>query len=102
MLAAVLSRVGRQVGMAADWGEGLLAAEHVRPDLLIVKTRLPGIDGWELVGRPGCTGNLTCQSNGRCAVPCGNGPGQRCCEGSTRPCTNNCGRQGNQTCASGS
>jgi CheY-like chemotaxis protein len=51
MLAAVLSQVGHQVGMAADGREGLLAAEHVRPELLIVKTRLPGIDGWELVGR---------------------------------------------------
>jgi CheY-like chemotaxis protein len=51
MLAAVLSHVGHQVGMAADGREGLLAAEHVRPELLIVKTRLAGIDGWELVGR---------------------------------------------------
>ncbi len=51
MLAAVLSQVGHQVGMAADGREGLLAAEHVRPELIIVKTRLPGIDGWELVER---------------------------------------------------
>jgi hypothetical protein len=54
------------------------------------------------VAQPGCGGNLTCQGNGRCAVPCGNGAGQRCCEGDTKPCTNNCGRQGNQTCSGGS
>jgi CheY-like chemotaxis protein len=51
MLAAVLSQVGHQVGMAADAREGLLAAEHVQPELLIVKTRLTGLDGWELVAR---------------------------------------------------
>jgi CheY-like chemotaxis protein len=51
MLAAVLSHAGHQVGMAADAREGLLAADHVHPELLIVKTRLPGLDGWELVTR---------------------------------------------------
>jgi CheY-like chemotaxis protein len=51
MLAAVLSQSGHEVGMAADGREGLLAAEHFKPDLLIVKARLAGIDGWELVGR---------------------------------------------------
>ncbi len=51
MLAAVLSHVGHQVGMAADAREGLLAADHVQPELLIVKTRLTGLDGWELVAR---------------------------------------------------
>jgi CheY-like chemotaxis protein len=51
MLAAVLSQIGHQVGMAADAREGLLAADHVKPQLLIVKTRLAGLDGWELVAR---------------------------------------------------
>jgi CheY-like chemotaxis protein len=51
MLAAVLSQIGHEVGMAADGREGLLAAEHFKPELLIVKARLQGIDGWELVGR---------------------------------------------------
>jgi CheY-like chemotaxis protein len=51
MLAAVLSQSGHEVGMAADGREGLLAAEHFKPDLLVVKARLAGIDGWELVGR---------------------------------------------------
>jgi hypothetical protein len=54
------------------------------------------------IAQPGCGGGLSCQANGRCAVPCGNGPGQRCCDGSTRPCPepDRCGR-GTQRCTNG-
>ena len=53
------------------------------------------------IAQPGCTGSLACQPNGRCAVPCGNASGQRCCDGSTMTCQNNCGRQGERRCSNG-
>jgi CheY-like chemotaxis protein len=51
MIAAVLSHDRHQVGLAADAREGALAAVHVKPELLIVKSRLPDLEGWEFVAR---------------------------------------------------
>jgi hypothetical protein len=47
-----------------------------------------------------CGSGRVCQQS-KCIVPCGNGPGQTCCEGTTMDCSNNCGDPGKRTCNSG-
>ena len=49
MVSSVLSHVGHTVDLAADGWEGLVAADHAPPDLLIVEVKLPTADGWKLV-----------------------------------------------------
>lgn len=44
------------------------------------------------------TGNW---ANGGNAVCCGDGPGQRCCDGHVTSCQNNCGSGGSKTCSGG-
>jgi hypothetical protein len=54
------------------------------------------------IAMPACGAGLTCESD-KCVVPCGDGPGQRCCEGNTIDCVNNCGTAGGKKmCMSGS
>jgi hypothetical protein len=48
----------------------------------------------------GCGGGNVCKS-GQCVAPCGDGPGQTCCEGRTQACKNNCGSGGTRTCRGG-
>ena len=52
------------------------------------------------IANPECDTGLACQNN-RCVVPCGDGPGQTCCENNVKPCQNNCKTMGNQTCKGG-
>jgi hypothetical protein len=50
---------------------------------------------------PACGSGLQCDA-GKCVVPCGDGPGQVCCEGNTIDCQNNCGTPGGKkTCHGG-
>jgi CheY-like chemotaxis protein len=49
MVSSVLSHAGHAVDLAADGWEGLVAADHTAPDLLIVEVKLPTADGWKLV-----------------------------------------------------
>ncbi len=39
--------------------------------------------------------------SGQCIAECGNGPGQKCCEGAQTGCANNCGTMGTRTCRGG-
>jgi hypothetical protein len=54
------------------------------------------------IAQPDCSGSqLTC-SNGKCVVPCGDGPGQSCCDGHQIACpADNCGKVANRTCKNG-
>jgi DNA-binding response OmpR family regulator len=49
MVSSVLTHAGHIVDLAADGWEGLVAADHTPPDLLVVEVRLPTADGWKLV-----------------------------------------------------
>jgi CheY-like chemotaxis protein len=44
-----LTHAGHTVDLAADGWEGLVAADHTPPDLLVVEVKLPTADGWKLV-----------------------------------------------------
>jgi DNA-binding response OmpR family regulator len=49
MVSSVLTHAGHTVDLAADGWEGLVAADHTPPDLLVVEVKLPTADGWKLV-----------------------------------------------------
>jgi CheY-like chemotaxis protein len=49
MVSSVLSHAGHTVDLAGDGWEGLVAADRVRPDLLVVDVKLPTADGWKLL-----------------------------------------------------
>ncbi len=49
MVSSVLTHAGHIVDLAADGWEGLVAADHTPPDLLVVEVKLPTADGWKLV-----------------------------------------------------
>ena len=47
VLSRRLLRKGYQVVVAVDGLQGLALARTVRPDLILMDLRLPGIDGWQ-------------------------------------------------------
>ena len=49
MVSSVLVHGGHTVDLAGDGWEGLIAADNVRPDLLVVDVKLPTADGWKLL-----------------------------------------------------
>lgn len=49
MVSSVLSHAGHTVDLAGDGWEGLVAADQVRPDVLVVGANLPTADGWKLL-----------------------------------------------------
>ncbi|MBN2117042.1 MAG: response regulator [Anaerolineales bacterium] len=51
VMADFLERLGITVLMARDGEEGLARAQRVRPDLILLDVRLPGIDGFETCRR---------------------------------------------------
>ena len=59
-LAALLSRVGHQVAIAANGDEALAQADEAAPDLILLDMMMPGKDGFavlaELRGRPALQG----------------------------------------------
>jgi CheY-like chemotaxis protein len=46
-----LGEAGYKVDLAADGSEALRRIEQVRPDLMTIDLRMPGMDGIELIGR---------------------------------------------------
>jgi hypothetical protein len=52
------------------------------------------------IASPACGVGLVCVA-AKCVVPCGDGPGQTCCEGHTVDCANNCGTGGVKVCHGG-
>ena len=49
LLRAHIAELGYRVAMAASGADGLLAAEHLRPNLITLDLMMPGMDGWELL-----------------------------------------------------
>jgi CheY-like chemotaxis protein len=49
MVSSVLSHAGHTVDLAGDGWEGLVAADRLCPDLLVVDVKLPTADGWKLL-----------------------------------------------------
>jgi CheY-like chemotaxis protein len=49
MVSSVLSHAGHKVDLAGDGWEGLVAADRLCPDLLVVDVKLPTADGWKLL-----------------------------------------------------
>ena len=50
-LERVLSLAGFTVLLAADGRAGLRAVHDLRPDLVVLDIGLPGLDGWQVLGR---------------------------------------------------
>ncbi len=51
LLADELNSLGYEVFLAGDGLEGLKLVEQVRPNILILDVTMPGLDGFELLGR---------------------------------------------------
>jgi DNA-binding response OmpR family regulator len=49
MVSSVLSHAGHTVDLAGDGWEGLVAADRLRPDLLVVDVKLPTADSTSLL-----------------------------------------------------
>ena len=47
MLTRRLERHGYQISIAVDGRQGIAAARHEKPDLILMDLNLPEIDGWE-------------------------------------------------------
>jgi hypothetical protein len=53
------------------------------------------------IAMPPCDGIMVCEKD-VCVLPCGDGPGQKCCEGQMGgDCMNRCGKHGKQMCKGG-
>ncbi len=50
-LRAILERSGYAATEAADGPEGLAQAERLRPDVILLDVRMPGLDGYEVCRR---------------------------------------------------
>lgn len=51
LLARKLASRGYEAIVAADGHEGLLTADTVRPDFIVLELAMPRLDGWECVRR---------------------------------------------------
>ncbi|AWV88737.1 hybrid sensor histidine kinase/response regulator [Bradymonas sediminis] len=51
LLRRILEREGFAVATAASGSEGLLLAEHLRPDVITLDVMMPQMDGWSLLSR---------------------------------------------------
>jgi two-component system, cell cycle response regulator DivK len=51
LLQYLLTRSGHTVVTALGGQAGLEKAEEIKPDLMLIDLRMPGIDGWELARR---------------------------------------------------
>ena len=49
MLSRRLERKGFRISMALDGAEGILKAQQLRPDLILMDLSLPVVDGWEAI-----------------------------------------------------
>ena len=49
MLSRRLERKGFRISMALDGAEGILKAQQLRPDLILMDLSLPMVDGWEAI-----------------------------------------------------
>ena len=82
--------------------QGLLQRQHRSDGRLLRHLRQPKANPAAGSPNPAALGALRVRETGGARCPCGNGPGQRCCDGDTRPCPepDRCGR-GTQRCSNG-